>query len=126
MYICYIIGAETTIKVGYTSNIENRLNVLQTGNPETLEVLVKIVCATKAEAIEWEREWHFQLRGAHIRGEWFKRKEAMKLFKRKSKMSRKPRRNTDENESLRKWVNQREAQKAEAKERGDGKLHKIF
>jgi phage anti-repressor protein len=64
----YLISDGTNCKIGYTSNIEERLETLQVGNANTLTVLYE-KHVDDAPAIENMLHKHFEDR--NIRGEWF-------------------------------------------------------
>ena len=54
---------------------KDRLAALQTSSHHTLKVLATIKATTKLE-----RELHSKFAAAHIRGEWFRRTEAIEAF----------------------------------------------
>lgn len=55
-------------KIGYTSDLSTRLSRLQTGCPETLELVASI---KKEEAKQFESELHSKFSKNKTRGEWF-------------------------------------------------------
>jgi hypothetical protein len=55
------------VKIGYTTNIQDRLKTLQTGSPIKLKVLYLIEGATP----EQEKELHKKFNKYHSHGEWF-------------------------------------------------------
>jgi hypothetical protein len=65
----YFIQGHVTglIKIGYASNIESRLSMLQCGSPD---VLLLIGCERAPRSREWELHQLFAYARAH--GEWFK------------------------------------------------------
>lgn len=58
--------AQSTVKVGYTTNLRKRLDVLRTGNHDRLEV-----CCFIAAPPVVERRLHEALAEFKIRNEWF-------------------------------------------------------
>ncbi len=60
------------VKIGVTSDIENRVSALQTGNPYQLECKAFIPCANKDQAYRLESFFHRQFRKSRMIGEWFK------------------------------------------------------
>ena len=58
-------------KIGFSGDVDKRLNSLQTGNPETLEVHHKIeIPESRARLIE--SKIHKEYSYLTIKGEWFK------------------------------------------------------
>jgi hypothetical protein len=96
--IIYFIQCEQTkfIKIGITTDLSRRLEVLQTGNAEKLEVLAIIsyprerglskLCPLPDERIvrayitRLERELHDKFFKFHVRGEWFKPEKELTDF----------------------------------------------
>jgi hypothetical protein len=68
----YFLRAQEFIKVGYATNIRQRMRWLQTGFPFELELLAFIPCANVQRAKALERELHQRLASERVRGEWFK------------------------------------------------------
>jgi len=68
----YAISNGQEIKLGMSSNVNNRLKALQTSSPSELVVLWKYYIAnTPADAIKIEKRLHRACKAYHIRGEWF-------------------------------------------------------
>ena len=68
----YAISNGKEIKLGMSSNVNNRLKALQTSNAAELIVLWKYYIAnTPKEAIKIEKMLHRSCKEFHIRGEWF-------------------------------------------------------
>lgn len=67
--VVYFVQGSTggPIKIGYTTNMCNRLKELQTGFPDTLVIL----CAKKGYSKE-EGEYHKAFEEFKLKGEWFK------------------------------------------------------
>jgi hypothetical protein len=65
----YVIQAENggPIKIGIANDIENRLNGLQTGNPNELKIVVSVF-NVEASA---ERDLHEKYKDYRLSGEWF-------------------------------------------------------
>lgn len=64
----YIIKCLDYYKIGYATNVSSRLSQLQTGNPFSLKLIVKI---ESCNAEELEKEIHSRFADYLIRGEWF-------------------------------------------------------
>jgi hypothetical protein len=55
------------VKIGFTTDIEQRIRQLQTASPHPLKVLAKVIGTPKIESF-----FHAVLRSSHVRGEWFR------------------------------------------------------
>lgn len=72
-WIYYIgSGASGPIKIGWASNPWRRLNELQTGNPEELQML-----ALEPGVVAMEALRHTMFAADRLRGEWFAPSEAL-------------------------------------------------
>jgi len=73
-YFVYIVKCNEFYKVGVTSNLNNRVKGIQTGNPYDLELSGYFYFDTHEEARDFENDMHKALKGknTHVRGEWFK------------------------------------------------------
>jgi len=60
------------VKIGVTSDLENRISALQTGNPYQLICKALIPCSDKKQAYHLESFFHKQFRKNRMNGEWFK------------------------------------------------------
>ena len=60
------------VKIGVTSDIENRVSALQTGNPYQLICKAFIPCHDKTQAYHLENFMHKQFRKSRMVGEWFR------------------------------------------------------
>ena len=60
------------VKIGVTSDIENRISALQTGNPYKLFCKAFIPCNNKDQAYRLESFFHHQFRKNRMVGEWFR------------------------------------------------------
>jgi hypothetical protein len=68
----YAIGSDANQKIGFSSNVEQRLTTLQTGNPERLRVHHKIeIEGGEGRARLVERMIHKQYSHKRVNGEWF-------------------------------------------------------
>lgn len=70
-HYCYMIRANQHIKIGYSKDIDRRINHMQTGNAYKLEVIAKFVFETESVAREFEQNLHRRYKRFHFRGEWF-------------------------------------------------------
>jgi len=81
-YYVYFIEAgnrkNPPVKIGVTTNVENRIASLQTGNPYSLKCKALITCSSRGEAYGLESYLHYRLRKLRLNGEWF-RSEYFKL-----------------------------------------------
>lgn len=71
-HVVYFIKCNEFTKIGYTNNIQERMTVLQVGNPYELEIVDLIECDTQLQAQQLEKELHTRYQASHIRGEWYK------------------------------------------------------
>lgn len=60
------------VKIGVTSDIDNRIANLQTGNPYVLKCKALIPCKDKAQAYSLESYLHSRFKKKRMVGEWFK------------------------------------------------------
>ena len=60
------------IKIGIASNVESRLDTLQIGNPNKLEILLVYKAKSRKHAFALENWMHRTFKKENIRGEWFK------------------------------------------------------
>lgn len=60
------------VKIGVTSDIDNRISNLQTGNPYVLKCKALIPCKDKAQAYNLESYLHHRFKKKRMVGEWFK------------------------------------------------------
>jgi hypothetical protein len=72
-FLLYLIRSGNYVKIGYTSNIYNRLATLNVGNPVELELLLLLKFDSKSQVLEIEDDLHFTYnsRGQRKRGEWY-------------------------------------------------------
>ncbi len=65
----YLLQSDTYYKIGYTTNLENRLSTLQSGNPHTN---IKVVLWIQTpEAKKWEFILHEMFADKRVFREWF-------------------------------------------------------
>lgn len=67
----YVIGSDNIQKIGYSNNVETRLQKLQTGNPERLVIHHKVSVPEDRVRI-MEKKIHSEMAYLRVRGEWFK------------------------------------------------------
>jgi hypothetical protein len=68
VYFIQAGGRGGPIKIGRARDVFQRLNQLQTGSPEELEILAVLAGA----AVDLEKHLHQRFANSHLRGEWFK------------------------------------------------------
>lgn len=66
------------IKIGKANDVEDRINSLQTGNPNTLRLMHYIECSSEQHGFLLEKQYHEKFKHLRISGEWFEYDE--KLF----------------------------------------------
>jgi hypothetical protein len=74
----YVIGMESdtsAVKIGFANDVDDRRSTLQTSSHHSLRILVAIKAARAME-----KELHRRFAADHIRGEWFRRSEAIEAF----------------------------------------------
>lgn len=71
-YVYFITDFHGHIKIGIASNIRNRINVLQTGNPYKLRLLAALSVPCAEDALEIEKHLHNLFDSERLEGEWFK------------------------------------------------------
>ncbi len=81
-HYCYIVQAGNFVKIGYTSNIENRLEQIQTNNPKEVKLLVCFPHETRGAARAMEQRWHLRFSVHLERGEWYRRAAVLKELNR--------------------------------------------
>lgn len=67
----YVIGSDDIQKIGYSNNVETRLQKLQTGNPERLVIHHKVEVPEDRVRV-MEKKIHSEMSYLRVRGEWFK------------------------------------------------------
>lgn len=68
---CYAVFAGPFVKVGYTTNLEGRLQTMMSGCPFFISDVRFVECRTGAEAREYEAALHAELKCFHANREWF-------------------------------------------------------
>ncbi len=67
----YIIADSGFFKIGITTGIWGRMDVLQCGNPRDLSLIALIPIPVTSEAAEVEAFLHEKFKDKSVRGEWF-------------------------------------------------------
>lgn len=67
----YFIKCQDFIKIGYATNIYQRLKNMQVGNPYDLSLVAVGRCNTKIEAMDAERFWQDVFGKYYYKGEWY-------------------------------------------------------
>jgi Meiotically Up-regulated Gene 113 (MUG113) protein len=75
VYVIGMVEDATAVKIGFATDVDDRRSTLQTSSHHTLKVLA-VVRGTRA----MEKELHCRFASDHIRGEWFRRSEAVEAF----------------------------------------------
>jgi predicted GIY-YIG superfamily endonuclease len=78
-YVYFIQAGRGPVKVGYTSNVKQRLENMQVGSPDPLSVVFTAGPMSKMMAQAVEKDLHSFFRCQHLRGEWFKKTIIPKL-----------------------------------------------
>ena len=60
------------IKIGHAKNIEQRIVSMQTGCPNSLNLIMAFSVGSKKQAVDIESELHYLYRDMNVRGEWFR------------------------------------------------------
>jgi hypothetical protein len=68
----YFIKAGDCVKIGKAKDVHKRLNKLQIGNHNLLEILLEIPMPDSFEAHKLEKKFHGFFYLYRVRGEWFK------------------------------------------------------
>lgn len=68
-------GDNGPVKIGYAVNITDRMEQLQTANPEKLEVILSL-----PGTFHKEKEIHEQFKHNRLRGEWFEYSDDLKRY----------------------------------------------
>ena len=79
MHVYFILDEKSNaVKIGKANNIQERFSDLQTGNPNTLEVIYFIECDTVERSEQLEKKLHKKFDALRIRtnGEWFRYDES--------------------------------------------------
>ncbi len=70
-YHVYVMQAGGRIKIGYSCNPLKRVNAIQVGNADLVQLVRTKRCRTMTRAKNLEKKLHKRLKRFHIRGEWF-------------------------------------------------------
>ncbi len=72
MFVYFLrAGNRGAIKIGMAIDVEKRVLELQTGNAFKLNVIAKIPCDNREQALHIEQQLHKRFAKQRIRGEWF-------------------------------------------------------
>ena len=72
LYSLYAIRSGDHTKIGYSSNVSNRIREIQCSSPFDVEVVwLKVLGSERSYARRAETAVHSLCEGYHIRGEWF-------------------------------------------------------
>ena len=71
-FIYYGDQKNSPVKIGVTSDIDNRISNLQTGNPYVLKCKALIPCKDKTQAYNLESYLHHRFKKKRMAGEWFR------------------------------------------------------
>jgi len=78
-FVYFILDEKSNaVKIGKANNINQRLQDLQTGNPNTLSVIYNIKCKSEEHSFLTEKYYHKKFEHIRVNGEWFTYDE--KLF----------------------------------------------
>jgi len=69
--IYFLQNAEGHVKIGHTSNLEQRIQTLQIGNSSVLRLLY-VIEIPDGESPSFEQHTHGICQHYHLQGEWFK------------------------------------------------------
>ena len=67
----YIVKGADAIKIGVACNVNRRIAQLQTGNPNSLELMGLIYFPNRKMAFAKEKQLHDYFQNAKRKGEWF-------------------------------------------------------
>lgn len=71
-FVYFIQGEQTrNIKIGYTTNLQSRIDSFQLGCPDKLFYIGTILFPTKARAENVEKQLHKKFAHLRVQGEWF-------------------------------------------------------
>jgi len=65
------------LKIGKANDVEDRINKLQTGNPNKLRLMHYINCSSEKHGFLLEKQYHEKFKHLRISGEWFKYDEQL-------------------------------------------------
>ncbi len=84
-HYCYFVRCGEFVKIGYSQNMEKRLEVFRTHNPQDPEVLALLPFATQKAAREREKWMHGVLAEHQVSREWFNLKAVLHFLQHKPK-----------------------------------------
>lgn len=62
---------KSPVKIGFTSNLSQRMIDLQCANFNEIKCLFALPCESEQQARDLESFFHWKLKHCHVRGEWF-------------------------------------------------------
>jgi len=65
------------LKIGKANDVEDRINKLQTGNPNKLRLMHFIECSSEEHSFVLEKQYHKKFKHLRISGEWFQYDEQL-------------------------------------------------
>ena len=77
VHYCYIVEAGPFVKIGYTGNLDSRLEALQTACPYEVSVLCLFPHMSEVTAREMELHFHKKFEHFRVRGEWFVKRRVL-------------------------------------------------
>lgn len=67
----YFIGINEYVKVGITTDLQQRLSCIQTGSPYEVKLLNHVFVGGNVRDVETSIHAYLKQEGKHVRGEWF-------------------------------------------------------
>jgi len=85
-YCVYIIRSSKWVKIGWTDNLDRRIEQFKTGNPSRITLVARFPCKSKRNAIHLERLFHEKFNDCRREGEWFSAKNVINKLKKSGKI----------------------------------------
>ena len=85
IHYCYMLQAGDYVKVGYSSDLRQRLEDIQTCCPYPVRYICLFQYATSKAAREMESFLHRKLKNFHSHGEWFHANKVINRMRREGK-----------------------------------------
>ncbi len=67
----YIIESANLYKIGYTRDLDGRINVIKTSSPHEVKLIYLIPLTAEIDHKKVENGLHKMFESSHIKGEWF-------------------------------------------------------
>ena len=67
----YIVESANLYKIGYASDIEGRMTVIQTSSPHQVKLIYLIPLTVEIDHKKVEKALHKMFESCHVKGEWF-------------------------------------------------------